>query len=150
MSDDLPDLPLFAGLDQSPIQPRNQPGTVSRRRSTKISSGHVEAPSIPIREREMRPQSFSCAKVIAFPPHRDIRIVNTLLDRWIGLNKRFEINGAYRVFKAKYESPIIQRLFKLGLNPQEIDAEILRIEYAIEALSNRRRAEQVPTGSAAR
>ena len=81
------------------------------------------------------------AEVIAFPPHRDQKLVAKLIDRYLGLVKRHG-DKAYIVFRDWHESPIIARLMRYGMTLEEARAEIGRVHHAMAALSLRRKAER--------
>lgn len=158
MSGDLRDLPLFAGISCTPsAQQAAVKPKAARRAGKPIAKKSVALPAAPIMPPNPQavdgippPAITSCfGRVIPFPPHRDLRMVGKLLDRWFGLLKRHRIEAAYRLFNHNFEDPIRHRLMKLGFTKREIDAEILRVEHAMETLHHYRQGQRQRGGSVA-
>lgn len=79
------------------------------------------------------------ARVYAFPPHRDTKLIARLIAAYLRLVRRHG-NGAYAAFQRTQESRIVTRLIALGVSREEAQAEIPRVHQAMASMSLRQQA----------
>lgn len=82
------------------------------------------------------------AKILMFPPHRDMRFVAKLILAYLRL-VRERGDRAYAAFRQTHERPIVARLMALGASADEAQAEILRVHQAMATMSLSRQAMRI-------